>query len=374
MTKIMQSGAAAQAATITSAPRLGGVHVIIEGSEDDHDQKVRAARPIGLFLPGKSDAAAEAALVVSGFRSGVRAVIDACVRTFETVQRFGDDPVSIDAFLAGLVDGNLISRSEARLGKASPKLVKLCTIGANCGLLSREEVFEHLVPGYSVIYQALVLYNTLQGSEDDRFNQLVRILREERPVSREALIARTAAAKAANKGLESVPAAVDRHVGPVADIRHTHDFVLLTPDRTRHFSRLNEDYLDRPGFSQLAHDLLAQEATAVVVARLADLPLIENKLLPMCGFEGMSRVFLIREPLDADVTHAEIAVLAKRGPRDDAIKEEFEWFPRGEALDAALLWSRLAPNATRKLHLFASEKRNGWTSIIGEANWNQTDE
>jgi hypothetical protein len=94
----------------------------------------------------------------------------------------------------------------------------------------------------------------------------------------------------------------------------------------------------------------------------------------MCGFEGMSRFFLIREPLDADVTHAEIAVLAKRGPRDDAIKEEFEWFPRGEALDAALLWSRLAPNATRKLHLFASEKRNGWTSIIGEANWNQTDE
>jgi len=327
-----------------------------------------------LLLLGKNDAAAEGALVVSGFRSGVRSVIDACVRTNETVQRFSDDPDSIDAFLAVLVDGNIISRNEARLGKASLKLVKLCTIGAHCGLLSREEVFQYLAPGYSVIYQAVVLYNTLRGSEDDRFKQLVRILREERPVSREALIARTADAKEANKVLESAPPAGCHRVEPIDDIQHAHELVLLTPNCQREFRRLNEDCVDRPYFCQLAHDLVAKEATAVVVARLANLPLIENKLLPMCGFEGVSRVLLIRDPLDADVTHAEIAVLAERGPREDARTEDFEWLPHDESVDAALLASRLAPNATRKLHLFASEKRNGWTSVIGEANWSQADE
>jgi len=311
---------AASAATITSALRPREADAFAEGHSVD------------LLLPGKNDAAAEAALVVSGFRSGVRAVIDACVRTFETVQRFSDDPDSIDAFLAGLVDGNLISRNEARLGKASPKLVKLCTIGAHRRLLSREEVFQHLAPGYSVIYQAVVLYNTLRGSEDDRLEQLVRILREERPVSREALIARTAAEKEANKVLEAAPAAMGHSVEPVDDIRHTHELVLLTPDRQRVLRRLNEDYVDRPYFCQLAHDLVAKQATAVVIARLANLPLIENKLLPMCGFEGVSRVLLIRDPLDADVTHAEIAVLAERGPRDDARTEDFEWFPHGETI------------------------------------------
>jgi len=143
-----------------------------------------------------------------------------------------------------LVDGNIISRNEARLGKASPKLVKLCTIGAHCGLLSREEVFQYLAPGYSVIYQAVVLYNTLRGSEDDRFKQLVRILREERPVSREVLIARTAAAKEANKILESAPAAGRRRVDPV-------DGILAAPFRDCSAQQPSE-LTHRPG-SNLPH-------------------------------------------------------------------------------------------------------------------------
>jgi hypothetical protein len=326
----------------------------------------------GLLL-GKNDAAAEATLVVRGFRSGVRAVIDACVRTNDTIRRFSDDPDSIDAFLAVLADGNVISRNEARLGKASPKLVKLCTIGAHCGLLCREEVFQYLEPGYTVLYQVIVLYNTLQGDENGRFEKLVQILREERIPSREALSDRTAAAKRAKRSLGSALAAGDSS-RPEGDISHSLDLVLLTPDQ-RDFSRLNENYIDPPRFCQLAHSLLAEEATAVVVARLTDLPLIENKLLPVLGFPGPSHVLLVREPIEANVTDAEIVVIADR--KETPTAPEFSWLSSDESLDARLVADQLAPDAKRKLHLFAQEgpvESGGWLLVIGNSNWGHADE
>jgi hypothetical protein len=352
----------AQAATNISSPRPRAAYNVVEGISND------------LFLPGKSEAAAEAALVVSGFRSGVQAVIDACVRTNETVLRFRNDPDSIDAFLAVLVDGNIISRNEARLGKASPKLSKLCTIGSHCGLLSREEVFRYLEPGYTVLYQVIVLYNTLPGDDNVRFEKLVQILREERTASRDALSDRTAAAKRANRSLETVPAASDnsRREG---DISHSFDLVLLTPDRQRDLRRLNENYVDRPRFCQLAHDLLAEEATAVVSARLTDLPLIENKLLPILGFPGPSHVFLVREPIESNVTDAEILVVADRKQTPSA--PEFRWLSPGEPLDVTSLAELLVPDAKRKLHLFGQDtpvESLGWRSFIGNSNWSQADE
>jgi hypothetical protein len=99
-----------------------------------------------------------------------------------------------------------------------------------------------------------------------------------------------------------------------------------------------------------------------------------TRLLPGWGFEGISRVLLVRDPLDADVTNDEIVVLAERGPRDDDHPTDFQWLPHDEAVDAVSLASRLAPDAERRLHLFASEKRNGWATVIGEANWSPTDE
>jgi hypothetical protein len=125
-------------------------------------------RPDNELLLSKSVAAEEGALVVSGFRAGVQSVIDACVRTSETITRFRDDPSAVDDFLSVLVEGNLISRSEARLGLASPKLSKFRTIGHNAEMLSREQAFRYLPPGYTVIYQVTVLYSVLGGDTLDR--------------------------------------------------------------------------------------------------------------------------------------------------------------------------------------------------------------
>jgi hypothetical protein len=321
------------------------------------------------YLLSKSDAASEAALVVSGFRSGVKAVIDACVRTNETIQRFRDAPNAVTAFLAGLVDGDIISRNEARLGKASPKLVKLCTIGSHSWLLNREEVLRYLEPGYTVLYQVVVLYNTLQGDEQIRFEQLVQILREERTTSREALSVRTAAAKRANRSVEPTPSASHKLEG---DIGHSFELALLTPDR-RDLRKLNEDYVDLPPFYQSARSLLADEATVVVVARVADLPVIENRLLPMLGFSGPSHVFLVREPIGSNITDAELVVIADR--RQTSLKLEFNWLSSDEPFDVISMAEQLVPTAGRKLHFFAKDEEPSvvrlgvWMSFTGASNW-----
>ncbi len=335
-------------------------------------------------LPSKSDAAAEAALVVGGFRSGVRAVIDACVRTNEAVQSFPDyNPDLIDAFLAVLADANIMSRSEARLGKASPKLCKFKTIGQKAAMLRDERIFRYLTPGYTLIYQVTVLYGVLDGDEVHRFDQLVRELAALSPLSRERLIARTEEIKRAKRGasaLPSISAAGDHPAGsdpdPISNLGTDYQVLLLTPDRARDFWTLSEDHATEPKFLRIGSQLVTEDAVAVVTARLADIPIIENRLLPILGFSYVSQVCLIRMPSHADVTSAEVLVIAHRKQTD--FTANFTWIADSEELDAKAVVERLIPDAGKKLHLFASEKSGGssagWLSVVGDANWGQSDE
>lgn len=335
------------------------------------------------LLPGKSIAAEEGALVVSGFRAGVQSVIGACVRTWETITRFRDDPSAIDDFLSPLVEGNIISRSEARLGLASPKLSKFRAIGLNAELLRHEQVFQYLPPGYTVIYQVTVLYGVMDGDEAHRFDQLVRELDALSPLSRERLIARTEEIKRAKKGASTLPSTsdatdsrADSDVDPIANLGADYELVLLTPDRQRDLWRLSEDYVAEPEFLRFAREILAEEAVAVVIARLADIPIIENKLLPILGFSYVSQLCLVRVPMHADVTGAEVLIVAHRKQTD--FTTNFTWLAGSEALNAKAVVQRLVPDAGKKLHLFASEEfhqsSDGWLSVVGKANWGQSDE
>jgi tRNA (cmo5U34)-methyltransferase len=214
-------------------------------------------------------------LVVSGFRAGVHAVIDACLRTAENLERFRDDLTAIDDFLGPLVEGNLISGSEARLGLASPKLSKFRAIGHNAEMLCRERVFRYLPPGYTPIYQVTVLYSVLHGDETQRFEQLVRELDALSPLSRERLIARTEEIKRAKKGASILPSTSDAgdcraasDVDPIVNHGAHCNLALITPDAQRDLWRLSEDYVAEPEFLRFARELLAEEAVAVSIARL----------------------------------------------------------------------------------------------------------
>ena len=65
------------------------------------------------------------------------------------------------------------------------------------------------------------------------------------------------------------------------------------------------------------------------------------------------RILLLQQPLGADVTEAQVAVVALRG-RDNELITEFSWLPHGEPMDAISLAEQLVPNTRNKLHLFAT--------------------
>jgi hypothetical protein len=280
--------------------------------------------------------------------------------------------------LTELVDGSVISLKEARLGLASPKLCKLRAIGANAELLRREEVLRHLDPGYTIIYQVVVLYNELQGDEEARFAQLADILRTERPLSREALSLRTELAKRAKRpSVQQLPVcrspAVDSEVSRIADFTGKRfDLLLATLSSVSDPRKLACDYGDRPPLALRVKGYIAPDAVAVVVAQLADIPTIENRLLPRWGFDRIARVLLVRRPSQPDVSRAEVVVVAVReGWAEDQIS--IDWLQDDELLDSTRLASRIMPDANNKLHLFATTPSDGWCSMIGDENWSDAD-
>ena len=326
-----------------------------------------------VFLLDKNDAAAEAIEVLNKLRSGPRAVIDGCARTSEVIDRFRDDPQAVDEFMAVLADGGVISHREAKLGLSSPKLSMMCQVGAHARLLCRDEVLEYFVStgcaGYTLFYQTAVLYRSFQGDDLSRFDQLVQTLRARRPDSRQSLINLTKEIKAqasASGKLEEASVFGARSA--------KFDLIFAQLNHRLITRRLSEDHADRLPRCLRIHERVSEEALAVIVARLADLPIVANKLLPGFGFANVDRVFLLRYPGDPDVTDEQVVVVSARSRRDAARLPDFQWLPDEELVDADSLALRLAPNANNKLHVFAPADAQGWCSLVGEANWSQADE
>jgi hypothetical protein len=323
----------------------------------------------------ESDPAGEGTRVVQGLRSGARAIINACVVVASTVRRHEKDRASIDKFIGALVDGNVVSQAEARMGLASPKVSKLRTIGDHATLLLREDIFQHLSPSYSLMHLACVLFSSLIGNEEARVGELVKIFAREGTLSRNFLEDQIKQVKS-----KSVPKTSTSN-GPLkrtadknAEVSsHAHDVVFLEPN-DRDIRRLNDDYPDELPPCLRVNELIAEDASAIVITRLIDLPIVVNKLLPYCGFDCPSRIMLAQDPNSRDVTNAEIVMVAVRGQKRFDLPENFAWPPIGEPIDINSIVAALVPDVENKLHIFASDETEGWSSVIGEANWSQADE
>jgi hypothetical protein len=323
------------------------------------------------ILPSNTDPLILASRVAERIHLGVRSMIDACILINEGVKYFEADREMLDQFRKALVNAHVIPSRSARLGDVDKsKLSMLRKIGEYADLLLEEKLFKFLEPGRSILYHVIRLHELLLGNHQDRIARLVELFEAQGSLTRGFLIDQINLAKRASE------ADSNQVADPWASAASDQDFdsIVATLADRRDVRRLAEDYPDRSPLCLRIHEHVAKNAVGFFFARIADLPVIENKLLPGCGFSGMSRVFLVRGPLDADITDAEVIVMAERGPRDGDPPVDFEWFPHGEALDAVSLASRLAPNAANRLHLFATADRSGCTTVVGEANWSQTDE
>jgi hypothetical protein len=326
------------------------------------------------------DIVGDAERVVSGLRSGVRAVIDACVLTATTCGRF---PRSIDAFMDVLVDGNIISREERKLGTASPKLSKLRTIGNHAALLNRHDIFPHLVTGFTLLHQLLVLYKNVEGDDEDaRVSKLLDIIKVQPTLSMDFLKRQTEIAKERRKSKEAATSKPAGNHGTERDAVATdstaandHDLILLTPSH-RDIRKLRDDYFEEGDHPRClrVHEQANGDAVAIVIARIVDFPIIATRLLPFCGFDGPMKVICLREDVNRDITDAEVLIIAERGRMRLEMPANFAWPTEGEPIDAASIAARLFPDAASRLHVFAPRETEGWTSVSETASWERADD
>jgi hypothetical protein len=186
---------------ISGNPAIGGEAVEDSSSEQQQDESSTGNGPAQALLPSKSDPRAEAAQVVADLGLGVEAEIGAYVRVNDAIESFERDTPRLNDFLAGLVDGHVLSAREARMGLSSPKLSKLRRIGEHAALLRHPEILALLKPGYSLLYQVVELYGELTGDETVKIKALTDVLSAApgNELSREHLIEHTKLAKRAAK-------------------------------------------------------------------------------------------------------------------------------------------------------------------------------
>jgi hypothetical protein len=351
-----------------------------------HRGKVADTQPSlmgSTILPGKSephlaadaaderlnfDPKTEARLIADDWQGSVKSLISACVRIRRVILKGRGDQEYLKALLTALVDGRVLSRAEARLGMAAPKLSKLLKIGQSADLLRRSEIAQFLMPSYTTIYQLLVLSETLPDDhKEQKIQALISILTAcPGEISREYLIEATRRLKR-----ENVVAAVNgiRHpehspIEPksrdLLEAGEQFDLLLLTPSK-RDLRLLRADYSDGTLERCLPLFKLIQEsAAAVIAAQIADFPLVGNVILPLCGFQRPSGVLLTRRPTSPDISEAEILITAERGGMRLVPPEDGLWLDKAGPADASAIATRLCPDASRKLHVFASAQADGW--------------
>lgn len=339
--------------------------------------------PITAREGGEKDPAIQAGLVANAWSDSVQGIIEAGVLMLESRQAFAGDAALLDEFFTQLVEMRVFTASEARRRLVSPKFSKFCAIGENQALLHREQVIGFLGPSYTTIYQLIVLWRQLpQTDEQEKLDRLVAIL-ESAPdeITREFLSDETERLKKPRKAPDvkrsksiELEGGAAELAGEPGEHEHRVDVVLFTPS-DRDLTALATPYargdeLERrlPALQKLRE---RDSIGLVVVARVSALPVIAEKLLPLCGFDfRQARTFLARRPESPEVTDADVIVVLQRGEVFLRPPNDPRWFDH-DVLDPVVVASRLFPDAAKRLHMFARSQAPGWKSVIGAENWSE---
>jgi hypothetical protein len=145
------------------------------------------------------------------------------------------------------------------------------------------------------------------------------------------------------------------------------DLVVLTPGKDD-LARLRDANLDKLGECLPVREHVGDAAAIVIAAKVADLPVVIDRLLPLCGFNRPKRILLLGQPASPDVIGAKVLVTAERG--DIAFCEPPEvWLDdAADPIDAA----EGLYEASSTLHLFATAKAKRAERrcvIVGNDGW-----
>jgi hypothetical protein len=146
------------------------------------------------------------------------------------------------------------------------------------------------------------------------------------------------------------------------------DLVVLTPGKDD-LARLRDANLDELGECLPVRKHVGDVAAVVIAAKVTDLPVVIDRLLPLCGFNRPKHILLRHQPASPDVIDAKVLITAERG--DIAFREPPEvWL---DAADDPVDVAKKLYEGSNTLQLFAAAKAkkadDARCVMVGDDSW-----
>jgi hypothetical protein len=329
--------------------------------------------PNALISLSETDPVIAGLQVVDLFYDSAKNYVEACFVIARVADRHHQSSQEFAAFIGVLIEAKVVSRREGNRGAKSSKLSKLRKIGENRDLLLCPGMSRCVELGYTVAYQACLLFDALPGSSDEKKAALASRIESAQDLSKEFLVEETARVKAmgdAGSNAGSLRSSPDESTNtPLLNLSGI-DGLLATPSQ-KDIRVLAENYADDATLFRCLpmHERVADDATLVVITKIIDIPTIATRLLPCCGFKRLSHVLLVRQPPSSEVTDFDVVIIANRGEVEPLLLTDWTWLDAETTLDPISIANRILLNSERRVHMFASAQAEGWQSLIGDAAW-----
>jgi hypothetical protein len=316
----------------------------------------------------RKNVADSAARVASSFRGASRDRLEGCKIIHQVMEATGKDNVGRNNFLGRLVVEKVITQAQAKVGREDPTISKLCTTGANYAWLACEAMRPVLPQSFSAMYEMVLVRDRLSGSEDEKTENLVTMLRQhEGAITREVLTElkhKLTSEQLDERSINDLELPSVPRPSLVAQ-KPEYDVVLLTPG-ARDISKIATDYANESELGERLPALrkLKQKGAGIILVPLRDSAVVVAKLVPLMG-QGRPRQFhLVRQPTVSSIGAEPVLIVASRGP----LPAETNLFSNeGDGVPA--LAERLFPDAEAKLHAFSQHTAPGWDCLSSEETW-----
>jgi hypothetical protein len=168
-----------------------------------------------------------------------------------------------------------------------------------------------------------------------------------------------------NENAEGAPAHPDQDTPTRFDRSEPVGVLVLTPSAGV-VSRLNKPFTTGGEPACLRyHDVVAQNAVLILMARVGDLPRLADKL-SLWGFKRFKAIYALAPPSGPNLMDVDAIAICECG-RSNLVKDLEDWPTEKDPLKLAE--SLLNEVAGRRVHLFAESETPGWECILGEANF-----
>jgi hypothetical protein len=169
---------------------------------------------------------------------------------------------------------------------------------------------------------------------------------------------------------DSSPGSIAESIGKLVTKAKSFDLVLVTPSNDE-IALLKDDYPPHSLERCFPLARLVTERTmpsVVALAIEAKWLSVAAKILSLAGRRDADQSLLMEKPHSPDISGNKVLLLSPAGGERSSLKRRTAKWPE-EPSDLPSTIQALYPSLRRRLHVFGSELRKGWTSLVGDQNW-----